>query len=157
MLYFLPLPRYSCDVGSCFQKSLHGVRTGQRTAQASEDFHGHTVGVRQSFRVPEGFRPQATLAEFGGKHPLGGHVPDTGTIFGRLLPPPVAPHLLLNSLRPRDERGHQMKMKCSGQKRNQHRSQMYDLRRRVYQISWNIWGRRLVIPGSFGSSGKMWD
>lgn len=115
-----------------------------------------TVGVRQSFRVPEGFRPQATLAKLGGKHP-GGHVADAGTFLVVFFLPRLrrtCSWILSGPGWARTPKENKMQWK----KINQHRSQIYDPhRRRVYQISWNIFGRRLIIIGSLGASGKMWD
>lgn len=113
------------------------------------------------FRVPEGFSPKTTLAKWIGKHLLGGDVPNLVRFFGCLLPPSVAPHCSRILWEPRDERGRQMKIpyrKHSGQIINQQRLRIYNLRRRrVYQISWNIYGQHLVIPGSRGTCGKVRD
>lgn len=162
MLYFLPLARYSAsDVGSRFQKSLHGVRMGQHTAQASKDIHGCSFGIRQSVQVPEGCGPKATVAKFIVKHLLGGDVPNTVPFLVVVSLPQSHCSWILPASQKQDERGRRMKIpyiKYLGQKINQHRLQIYDLHCcRIYQIScWNIYGQHLVIPGSPGTSGKMW-
>lgn len=158
---------FGCYISSPFPDILVMLAAVFKSLYMSQNGSTHCTSVQRRprthcwrppvFPSPGGLQaagdPRKIRREASARRPCARH----GDVFGR-LPPSVAPHLLLNSLRSRDERGHQRRLKCSGQKINQHRLQIYDLRScRVYQISWNIFGRRLVIQGSLGASGKMWD
>lgn len=159
---------FGCYISSPFPDILVMLAAVFKSLYTSQNGSTHCTSVQRRPRIhwwrspvfpsPRGLQAPGEPGEIRREASARRPCARRGDVFARLLPPSLAPHLLPNSLRPRDERGHQRKIKCSGQKINQHRLQIYDLRhrRRVYQISRNIFGRRLVIPGSLGASGKMW-
>lgn len=163
MLYFVPLARYSAsDVGSCFQKSLHGVRTVSTHCTSVQKCPQIQFWRLPVFLSSRGLQSQSNGCEIHHETSAQRWYAIHGSVFGRLVPPSVA--LLLNSFRvpktgwvrtPHENCVH----KIRGQKINQHKLQIYDLHRCcIYQIScWNIYGQHLVIPGSPGTSGKMWE